>query len=145
MTLPQVTFSLTVSYCLFLLSPLSLQSSWELSLMLNHSLQCLQSYMKRSKLTRKWLFSSPIILYCIFLLLFLKKIFFSLPELFDWQFAFFFHTTQGVCVSLLCVWSIFPTVWKICFLINLFFELWYKLFSFMMEFYAYLICYNITK
>lgn len=104
------------------------------------------SYMKRSKLTRKWLFSSLyyFILY-IPLAFFFKKIFFSLPELFDWQFAFFFHTTQGVCVSLcVCVIHLSHSI-KTVFYSIYFFELWYKLFSFMLKFYAYLIFYNITK
>lgn len=101
--LPQGHF---LSYCLFLLSPLSLQSSWELSLMLNHSLKCLQSYMKRSKLARKWLFSSLYYFIVYIPLAFFKTIFFSLLELFDWKFAFFFHTTQGICMCVfVCVWD----------------------------------------
>lgn len=63
MTLPQGHF---LSYCLFLLSPLSLQFSWELSLMLNSSLQCLQVIWRDQSLLGKWLFFLSLLIYIVY-------------------------------------------------------------------------------
>lgn len=117
--LPQGHF---LSYCLFLLSPLSLQPLWELSLMLNHSLKCLQSFMKRSKLTRKWLFSSLYYFILYIPLAFFKKISFLCQNyLTENLLSSFIPHKVYVCLCV-CVCEIHLShIMKNCFLINLFF------------------------